>query len=282
MTRRGRTGLDSGISGRTVSEHPRFPESRRSAGRGFSIKPRKFWGRAAVVILLVLLAAVPALGAAGAETPPGFRWIRQFGTNPDDKASSVAVDATGVYVAGFVQGPIPGEMSAGSGDAFLRKYDPEGTVVWTRQFGTPSWDAALSVVVDATSVYVAGQTDLTLPGETSAGGGDAFLRKYDPDGTVVWTRQFGTSGQDVAVSVAVHASAVYVAGRTDGTFPGETSAGFYDAFLAEALLAEVAGSPEDKDGLPWLWVSVAAAVTATAVLAALLTQRRRKRKPPPA
>jgi len=45
--------------------------------------------------------------------------------------------------------------------------------------------------VDASGVYVSGYAVGALPGQTNAGGGDAFLRKYDVNGNEVWTRQFG-------------------------------------------------------------------------------------------
>ena len=35
-----------------------------------------------------------------------------------------------------------------------------------------------------------------LPGQTSAGGRDTYLRKYDANGNEFWTRQFGTAGMD--------------------------------------------------------------------------------------
>src|SRR5439155_1266491 len=118
-------------------------------------------------------------------------WTRQFGTSADDLADAVAVDGTGVYMAGFTGGTLPGQTSAGGVDAFLRKYDSSGNVLWTRQFGTSAYDSAVAIAADGTSVYVAGFTGGTLLGQTSAGGYDAFLRKYDSSGNVLWTRQFG-------------------------------------------------------------------------------------------
>src|SRR5437667_187492 len=72
-----------------------------------------------------------------------------------------------------------------------------------------------------------------LPAQEGAPGGeDAFVRKYDSKGTEVWTRQFGTSTIDGAVSVAADRDGnVYVGGYTFGTFPGQTSSGYEDAFL---------------------------------------------------
>src|SRR5262249_29976009 len=58
---------------------------------------------------------------------------------------------------------------------------------------------------------------------------------YDAAGTELWTRQFGTAANDGAPGIAVGASGVYVAGVTFGTFPGQTSAGGSDAFVAKLV-----------------------------------------------
>src|SRR5436190_1126535 len=59
-------------------------------------------------------------------------WTRQFGTGSDDWAFGIAVDDSGVYVTGLTSGTWPGQISAGSGDEFLRKYDLDGNERWTR------------------------------------------------------------------------------------------------------------------------------------------------------
>ena len=161
-------------------------------------------------------------------------WTRQFGTSGSDVTYGVAVDGPGyAHVAGDTNGVFPGQTSSGIGDAFLRKYDPDGTEVWTRQFGTSAHDRAEAVLVDEVgTVYGVGYTDGTLSGQTSAGLRDAFIRKYDPAGSEVWTRQFGTSGPDEAIGAGMDASgSPYVAGGTDGSLSGQTSAGGFDAFV---------------------------------------------------
>jgi hypothetical protein len=162
-----------------------------------------------------------------------FEWTHQFGSSANDVGFGVAADASGVYVTGFTGG-IEGPTSSGRVDAFVRRYNRNGGIEWTRQFGSSSIDAASSVAADATGVYVAGYTLGTLPGQTSAGGYDAFVRKYDTQGVVVWTRQFGGSSTDFAQAVAVAASGkVYVGGYTDGAMPGHTSTGDVDGFVAQ-------------------------------------------------
>ena len=49
------------------------------------------------------------------------------------------------------------------------------------------------------------------------------MRKYDNNGNEVWTTQFGTSGDDIALGISVDRTDVYVIGYTDGTLPGQTS-----------------------------------------------------------
>jgi len=131
----------------------------------------------------------------------GELWSRNIGLSDGlDFPRGVALDAGGVYVAG----------RAGS-YAFLRRYDTDGNKLWTEWFG---WGItfANAVAVDATGVYVAGET-IALPGQCRAGGYDVFVRKYDSNGHELWTRQFGSLGNDSAYGVALDVSGVYVAGQ---------------------------------------------------------------------
>ncbi len=184
-----------------------------------------------LLTLGLLIASVVPLAAGQEERAAGFLWTRQFGTPGGDDGRGVAVDATGVYVAGFTLGALPNQTSAGGMDAFLRKYDLDGRELWTRQFGSLATDAAFGVTIDASGVYVVGETQGALPNQTAAGGTDAFVRKYDTDGNHVWTRQFGTPSEDIPYAGAADATGVYVVGMTGGVLPNQTSAGGADGFV---------------------------------------------------
>jgi hypothetical protein len=158
-------------------------------------------------------------------------WTRQFGTVGTDQAFAIFAFWPDVYVAGLTNGSFPGETNAGGFDIFLRKYDVNGSLQWTRQFGTPGFDEALGLFVDATGVYLSGEVDGALPGQAHAGTADAFVRKYDHAGNELWTRQFGTSASDVAFKIAGHDYGIYVVGRTGGALPGQTHLGMQDAFV---------------------------------------------------
>jgi hypothetical protein len=163
-------------------------------------------------------------------------WTRQFGTPSYDEGLGIAGDATGIYVSGEVQASLSGQPYAGGMDEYVRKYDRDGNVLWTREFGSPADErvgGAGGTTADGTGVYVVGFTGGTLPGQVSAGGQDVFVRKYDPNGNDQWTRQFGTPAEDSAFGIAADSTGIYVAGYTDGTLPGQVSAGGRDAFVAK-------------------------------------------------
>jgi len=155
----------------------------------------------------------------------------QFGTAEDDFANALAVDAGGnIIVAGGTEGKLSGS-SAGYYDVFVRKYNPKGNELWTRQFGTAKDDFAKALAVDAEgNIVVAGTTMGNLSG-SSAGNYDSFVRKYGPKGNELWTRQFGTVTIDEATALAVDpAGNIMVAGFTGGSLSG-SSAGDYDVFV---------------------------------------------------
>ena len=159
-------------------------------------------------------------------------WTRQFGTSGLDEGAGVFADSSGVYVVGPVEGgTLPGQTSSGGVDAFIRKYDANGNELWTRQFGTSGGEGANVVFADGSSVYVVGWANGALPGQTSSGGDDAFIRKYDASGTELWTRQFGSSNTDYGSGVTADASGVYVGGVTFGALPGQSSSGDLDVFI---------------------------------------------------
>lgn len=54
------------------------------------------------------------------------------------------------------------------------------------------------------------------------------------DQKIEWIRQFGTENDDCGMVLAIDTSGnLYVAGMTSGTFPGQTSSGAQDVFLAK-------------------------------------------------
>lgn len=159
-------------------------------------------------------------------------WSHIFGTVAEDELEAVALNKDGVYVAGYTFGTL-GDASAGGSDIIVRRLDRNGNTIWTRQFGSAGNDNASfrGLAADAKTVFVTGNVAGALPGHTSAGSRDVFVRRFDAAGAVLLSTQFGTAGDDRGIPVAVYDDSLFVGGRTTGTFPGHTYAGGVDGFL---------------------------------------------------
>ena len=112
------------------------------------------------------------------------QWTKQLGTSSYDTGNEVTVDSSGnVYVTGYTQGGLDG-TNAGNSDLFVVKYNSSGTKQWTKQLGTSSNDYAYGIATDSSgNVYLTGNTEGELDGNTNSGNSDIFLLKYNSSGT---------------------------------------------------------------------------------------------------
>ena len=183
----------------------------------------------------VLLCVSMLLGMMALADAWEIDWLSQFGSGLfTGSIGGGKTDATGVYTAGSTFPALPGQIPAGATDAYIRKFSFDGLVLWTRQFGTPRSDLVSGIATGQGGVFVVGWTDGAFSGSTNAGGSDAFVRKYDQTGGILWTTQFGTPQDDRPFAGAIEErnGALYVAGFTAGTFPGEPVGEGQDVYIA--------------------------------------------------
>ena len=179
----------------------------------------------------LVLAFFSILAAAGAQSPPAFRWILELDGSGFDKFAGLGTDAQGnVYVAGSTRSPdFPVKnaaqnhlATAGSYDVFVTKLDPSGNIVYSTYFGGSADDLAAAMTVDSVgNVYVTGTTaspDFPItagsysptppapppPGPTFGATGGSFLFKVNPDGSVAYSTYFTSlSAQTQPNAIAV-------------------------------------------------------------------------------
>ena len=158
-------------------------------------------------------------------------WTRLLGSTSHDVAFSIKTDSEGsIYIAGYTEGNLDDQSNSGGRDAFLSKYNSSGSKIWTRQLGTPGEDIAYSVDISPDgSIFIAGETQGNLDSNTNSGGKQAFLSKYDSNGSKIWTKQ---AEQSIAYSLSVGADeSIYIAGNTWGDLDGNINSGSDDGFL---------------------------------------------------
>lgn len=177
----------------------------------------------------------------------GTLLLRQsFGSTGADVGNSVAADASNnIFLTGSFDGTVnfggSNLVSQGS-DIFLAKYNGGGVHQWSQRFGAAGNDSGSMVATNAGDVFIAG----TSSGTVDFGGGsipgigqdDAFMAKFDADGTHAWSRLGGGAGNDFGYAVAVAAPDQYAVScgwfETTANFGGSAinCAGSTDAFVA--------------------------------------------------
>jgi Beta-propeller repeat len=162
-------------------------------------------------------------------------------TYPATFRSSYQITADGnrnIYVVGGTTASIDGQRSNGLQDAFITKFSPNGTVIWSRLIGAIGDDGATGVGVDSSNnVYVGGYAcgqNRNLGGKTIRGACDMFVTKFNAAGARQWLQLVGTDGLEIASEIAVNANGdVAIGGATTGAFAGQTRTGTQDAFAAK-------------------------------------------------
>lgn len=160
-----------------------------------------------------------------------FEWTTQFGTPAFDAPWKVGVVGDTIFVGGNTQGEFDGQVALGGFDAVVAALDLAGDVQWVRQFGGRGNDLALGLDVDQDGAIVVGRIGGFLFPGTADPGSDAFARRYDGAGNVVWSMRFGTDTFENAQDVRVNAADVYVVGTTTGSMFGYSNAGLQDGFV---------------------------------------------------
>ena len=216
------------------------------------------------------------------------------GANPDG-ATAIAVDAAGnAYVTGFTTssnfpvtsgvfqptyGGSGGQFDStfATGDAFVIKMNPTGSVVYSTFLGGSKDDMGIGIAIDSKGdAYIGGATlSSNFPtlkafqttfggfgGETNAVngdifyGGDGFVSELNPTGTaLVFSSYLGGSLDDRVAGIALDASGnIWVTGDTLSTnFPvsadapqktnaGDNGGGQQSAQLGDAFLTEISTS----------------------------------------
>jgi hypothetical protein len=139
-------------------------------------------------------------------------FTRLSGTSSEDVGRSIAVDISGnICITGHSAGALDGQTNAGGNDIVTMKFDASGNKLFTRLSGTTGNNIGWGIGVDTNgNMYVTGETEGSLDGQTNFGGDDIFLIKYDALGNKVFTIQYGTSGVDQGRSLAVDVSSKHL------------------------------------------------------------------------
>ena len=175
---------------------------------------------------------------------------REYGSDGRDIPVDIGVDSqNNLYIAGYTDGDLDGQLNTGSQDIFLTKFDTTGTRLWTKLFGSETApehqmlsDLTRSMDITAEDViYIAGDTQGNLGGNTNIGNYDMFVTKFSTDGEILGTiLQGGANLNNPNYGSADHVrdigvmddGSIYLFGTTSGQLPDSDNNGNGYAQLA--------------------------------------------------
>ena len=180
-------------------------------------------------------------------------------TNWGNLGNGIAVDGSGnVVVIGtshLTWGTPVRAFGGGVQDAYVAKFSPNGTLLWSTFLGGSGSDYGRSIAVDGSgNVLVTGTSDGTWGAPVLAYKyfTDAFVAKLNPNGKLLWNTFLGSSssnstfGPDTGNGIAVNSGgSVFVTGSSSGTWgnPGHAFSTDPNGFAStDAFVAKLSSS----------------------------------------
>ena len=112
------------------------------------------------------------------------QWTKQLGDSAANHGMGMTVDSfDNIYVTGFTNRVLDGNINLGGEDIVLMKYNPFGTKQWTKQLGLSASDFVLDLTVDSSdNIHVIGFTNSSFDENFNHLSDDIFLVKYNSNG----------------------------------------------------------------------------------------------------
>lgn len=170
-------------------------------------------------------------------------WRARITSINTDIGFGITSDSTGIYIVGYYSDTVTfynsddsislNTLSNSLGDAFVVKYSNSGNAIWRSRISSSNSDTGYSIITDSTGVYVTGyynanvnfynSDDSITIGTLINSGTDAFVVKYDNNGTVIWRATITSVGTEIGYGITAGSGGIYITGYTDN---GNTS--FYN------------------------------------------------------
>lgn len=154
--------------------------------------------------LFILAAAFPVL-ATFAQNVPVVEWQKSFGGTVGETANSVLQTADGGYAfAGYTKSK-DGDVtvSQGNTDYWVVKMDASGNMQWQKSLGGSDHDAQWDFQLTNDGGFVIAGQSKSNDGDLlqNKGEEDYWIVRLSADGSIIWQRSFGGSGEDEAYSI---------------------------------------------------------------------------------
>ena len=139
------------------------------------------------------------------DTVGNYLWSQSYGGPESEAGKRVLYNADlGFYIAGFSN-----SFGSGDFDAYLVKTDLNGNKLWEKTYGKPSnWERINDAIwTKDSTILMVGEVQATN-GEAS----DILIIHADKNGDTLWTKTFGSIGEDRANSIISVQDSLFIIG----------------------------------------------------------------------
>ena len=176
---------------------------------------------------------------------PQLVWSTFVSGNSFEGTTAVDSDSQGnVYITGYGASSNYPVLNSGTyfqsaaSIGFITKFDNNGVMLWSTYYGTSVTTAYLQVD-PYDNLFVCGNTTGSLLPtfnsntyfqSSNAGGTDAFITKFDNQGTILWSTYYGGTGPDAATSVSsdMNGNVFLVGTTTSSNFPLQNAGTYFE------------------------------------------------------
>lgn len=134
-----------------------------------------------------------------------YMWSRNYGGDESDGGRRVLYsDDLGYYIAGF------SNSFSGNGnyDAYLVHTDLSGNKLWEKTYGNQNWEKINDAILNPDSTIILVGESQPLEGN----GTDIYIIKTNSDGDTLWTKTFGSAGNDRANTIISIEDSLFIVG----------------------------------------------------------------------
>ncbi|MDX2003627.1 MAG: T9SS type A sorting domain-containing protein [Chitinophagales bacterium] len=192
----------------------------------------------------------------------GVYWLNSDGTINHSKTYNVATNDGSYDIARtldgglILTGHVYNSNGSSNNDAHLIRLDASGAVLWAKAYGGNNLDMGRRVICLPDSGYI-------MVGETKsfgAGGYDVLAVRTDKNGSVVWSKSYGGTADDIGYDISPTADGGYhIVGETKSFGAGSNA----NSYLVKIDANGNSGCNQSSGGSSWSISVSASTLTAT-------------------
>jgi hypothetical protein len=157
-----------------------------------------------------------------------YLWSKAYGGAEFEEGKRVfSVDNFGHYVIGTSNSDVSHNF-----DAYVFFTDPSGELQWEKWFDYGSWERVHSaIMLPDTSLVAVAETDSTATGNT-----DFYMFRLDKNGDMIWSKKWGSSGDDLLKAINIVSDTTFVISGTQYVTDSLTNKGYVGYFKNDGTL----------------------------------------------